>query len=400
MTDLRFAEHDKAQSVKLADVAGRALASSDVVKAVPDPEGEGRWKLTPITLVGVATVAVPDGSRITVRIAPKLPIQRLLFMVGHSLHRRGWRSEDVELDEEEGFVPAFTRMFVVQAEKALRQGLLKGYVQVEETSPVLRGRTRHSDQVKRHHGRAVPAEVAHDDYTADITENRLLRAAVESLLRMPEPLPANVRSRLLRLKSRLVDVSPLPAGGSRWVWSANRLNGRYHAALRLADLVLRGDSVEHRPGEVTVNGFLFNLATIFEDFVTGALRESLAGRARCELQDEQYLDERGAIRMKPDLVAYDENGVALAVVDAKYKVEKPSGFPDADLYQMLAYCTALNLTEGHLVYAKGNASHGFHRVKHAGITLHQHALDLDQPPAGVLDDIQLLANRLVAAQSM
>ena len=44
-----------------------------------------------------------------------------------------------------------------------------------------------------------------------------------------------------------------------------------------------------------------------------------------------------------------------AVIDAKYKAEKPAGYPNADLYQMLAYCTALRLSDGHLVYAKGSA---------------------------------------------
>jgi 5-methylcytosine-specific restriction enzyme subunit McrC len=38
----------------------------------------------------------------------------------------------------------------------------------------------------------------------------------------------------------------------------------------------------------------------------------------------------------------------------KYKAEKPGGFPDADLYQLLAYCTTLRLPVGHLVYAEGN----------------------------------------------
>ena len=40
-----------------------------------------------------------------------------------------------------------------------------------------------------------------------------------------------------------------------------------------------------------------------------------------------------------------------AVINAKYKAEKGAGFPNAALYQMLAYCTALRLPVGHLVYA-------------------------------------------------
>ncbi|WP_317494088.1 5-methylcytosine restriction system specificity protein McrC [Haloechinothrix sp. LS1_15] len=143
---------------------------------------------------------------------------------------------------------------------------------------------------------------------------------------------------------------------------------------------------------MTVNGFLFNLATVFEDFVTVALRDALA--SHCVMQATHHLDERDAVRVVPDLVQYAADGTPLAVADAKYKAERPEGFPDADLYQMLAYCTALNLQEGHLVYAKGTAPHGSHRVKHAGIDIHQHALDLDQAPSALLADVHVIAERL------
>ncbi len=102
----------------------------------------------------------------------------------------------------------------------------------------------------------------------------------------------------------------------------------------------------------------------------------------------------GCLETTQDIICNNHDGVPLAVVDAKYKAEKPAGFPDADLYQMLAYCTALNLADGHLVYARGNAPHGSHRVKYAGITIHQHALELNQNPTKVLENIEKLAQRL------
>lgn len=61
---------------------------------------------------------------------------------------------------------------------------------------------------------------------------------------------------------------------------------------------------------------------------------------------------------------------------------------------MLAYCTALGLPEGHLVYAKGSAPRTSHQVRHAGVTIHQHAPDLEQPPTGLLAEIALIADRL------
>ncbi|GHE26408.1 hypothetical protein GCM10018781_78580 [Kitasatospora indigofera] len=92
---------------------------------------------------------------------------------------------------------------------------------------------------------------------------------------------------------------------------------------------------------------------------------------------------------------YGPDGAPQAVADAKYKAEKSDGYPDADLYQMLAYCTALGLPEGHLVYARGNAPHAAHRVRHAGIVIHQHALDLDRPPGDLLAEVRSLARQML-----
>ncbi|WP_235716246.1 McrC family protein [Amycolatopsis sp. ATCC 39116] len=378
----------------LDDATGGALARSGLVEAAPDPETTGQWRVRAKGVVGVATVAVPDGSAVIVRIQPKLPVARLLFLLGYSRSPKGWRDEVVGVAEEPELLPAFARLFTRQAEHALGQGLLKGYVAVEETALVMRGRLRFAEQVRRHHGKLVPVEIAHDEYTTDTAENRLLRSACEVLLRLP--LPTDVRGRLLRLRADLIDVSPIPRGAVLPTWRPSRLNVRYHHALRLAELVLRNTSVEHRTGDVTVHGFTFDMARVFEDFLTVALREVLADQSgHCVLQARHHLDEDRAIRMIPDFVHYADDGTPLAVADAKYKAEKPEGFPDADLYQMLAYCTALNLPEGHLVYAKGNAPHAQHRVRNVGITIHQHALDLDQPPGDLLSSVAHLARRLI-----
>ncbi|SFL06651.1 5-methylcytosine-specific restriction enzyme subunit McrC [Streptosporangium canum] len=397
MTVIELAEHGAPLSVVLDDAAGRALAASGLVEAAPDPWSPGRWRVTAGGKVGVATVTVPGGGAVTVRITPKVPIARLLFLLGYSLDPKGWRTEEVPVDEEPELLHVLARLFAPQAETALRQGLIQGYRTAEETALIVRGRIREADQIRRHHGRLMPLEIVHDDYTADIAENRLLRTACERLLRLPG-VPGDVRGRLLRLRARLADIMVIGTGQEPPKWRPSRLNARYHRALRLAEIVLRGASVEHRPGDVIVSGFLFDLAKVFEDFVTVALREALADSdGHCVLQATGYLDERDAIRMAPDFVWYAEDGTPLAVADAKYKAERPKGFPDADLYQMLAYCTALNLREGHLVYAKGDAPHAAHRVRHAGITLHQHALELDQPPAGLLAEVQALARRLTAS---
>jgi 5-methylcytosine-specific restriction enzyme subunit McrC len=92
---------------------------------------------------------------------------------------------------------------------------------------------------------------------------------------------------------------------------------------------------------------------------------------------------------------WEAGGTVFAVVDAKYKAEKPEGFPNADLYQLLSYCTVLGLDEGHLIYAKGNEPVDRHTVQGSGVVIHCHALDLSAAPAKMLRQVDYLA-RLVS----
>ncbi|MFC8369907.1 McrC family protein [Streptomyces sp. NPDC057239] len=394
---VELVEHAPAVSVALPDGVGRALAALRVVDAAPDPYSPGRWSLRAGSKVGAVTVAVPGhGDPLTVRITPKVPIARLFFLLGYSLDPAGaWQGGEVDVAEHREVLPALAHAVERQVDRALRQGLLQGYRVAEETSPVVRGRIREAEQIRRRFGATLPVEVAYDDFTTDIAENRILRAAVERLLRLPG-VPREVRRRLLHQRARLADVTVLVRGRPLPEWRPSRLNARYHQALRLARAVLEDASPEHGPGGLRVEGFLFDMNKLFEDFVTVALREALRGSGHvARFQDPLHLDEARTVRMKPDLVLYGPDRAPCAVADAKYKVERPGGYPDADLYQMLAYCTALGLAEGHLVYAKGNAGHAAHRVRHAGTVLHQHALDLDQDPAGLLTDIAEVAARLV-----
>ena len=67
------------------------------------------------------------------------------------------------------------------------------------------------------------------------------------------------------------------------------------------------------------------------------------------------LDEESLIGLEPDFTWW-RGGECLWVGDAKYKnLEGPGARKPSDLYQMLAYATALDLPGGTLIYAKGEA---------------------------------------------
>lgn len=101
--------------------------------------------------------------------------------------------------------------------------------------------------------------------------------------------------------------------------------------------------------------------------------------------------------MRPDVVWLDADGRPVAVVDAKVKAERPSGFPNADVYQALAYATTLGLDAAHLVYAGGNEPVQAYVARGSGVRIHAHALDLAQPPGMLLEQVAALAQVIATA---
>ena len=248
--------------------------------------------------------------------------------------------------------------------------------------------------MRRHHGLPLLLEIRHDEFTTDIPENRILRAACKRMLAVPR-VDAEARRMLRRLLRDFTDVTPLTRGESVPLWRPTRLNARYHPALRLAELVLHAISVEHESGGVAVNGFLLDMPRLFENFVTVALREVLTATygGRVEAQARNYFDQAAQVVLRPNIV-WKVRGTVVAVIDAKYKAEKPAGYPNADLYQLLAYCTVLDLRRGHLVYAKGNEDAAHHIVRRSGIEISCNALDLNQEPQQLLSQIGALAQSI------
>ncbi|WP_068396388.1 McrC family protein [Kribbia dieselivorans] len=391
MRRLILTEGDPATAIPLSQGEAEALSAAELA-VVSREAGSPEWWVSAGTKVGVARV----GS-LHVTIRPKVTMDRMVFLMGYARKPTFWRNHAVLLDVEPDLPEALAHAFTRLVYGAIEQGLLQGYKTVDDSLPVLRGRIRVVDQVSRRFGVGLPLEVIYDDFTIDIAENQILLAAAVRLLRMPG-LSAEARQKLQRLRQQLVGVSELRRGSAVPVWQPTRLNARYHAPLHLAELILAGDSFEQRVGDLEVSGFVFDMWRIYEDFVTVALRESLApfGGA-ASLQHRMHLDEAEAVPMRPDFFWTSLDGHQV-VVDAKYKAEKPAGFPQADLYQMLAYCTVLGLDEGHLVYAKGNDIPALHQVVGSGVTIICHTLNLDASPASLLREVDTLAADLAVVQ--
>ena len=122
-----------------------------------------------------------------------------------------------------------------------------------------------------------------------------------------------------------------------------------------------------------------------------ALREEL-GLSQEAFRERNItsLDKRGLVHLRPDLV-WCNGRRPIFVGDAKYKRITSTDFPNADIYQMLAYCTAADLPSGLLIYASGESNPVKHCITNAGKTIEVAAIDLSGQPEDILRQVKGLA---------
>lgn len=362
-----------------------AAAISNLGIATVTPTGTDEWRVTGIRKVGTIRLGERE-----IRISPKVPIAKLFHLLAVSQQWGDWREELVHLDKATDLYPAIADAFSALALYALRAGVLHDYLEVQSAEPTIRGRWLVGEQIRRRHGLPLPAELQYDEFTADITENRLIRSAARRLVALGG-IPQHIRGRLLRTDRMLGEAELLIRGDQIPAVPFNRRNERYRAVLGLARLILTGGSLDHHVGGFASTGFLLNLAAVFEGFVEHEVRRSAARfGGSITGQHVAALDVDGKVEIRPDIV-WTLDGRVRAVVDAKYKAEKPSGFPNADIYQMLAYCIRHEVPNGHLVYAAGNEDAARYTIVQSGTTIICHALDLDGSP----DEISAHIDRIV-----
>ncbi|MDT0321548.1 McrC family protein [Streptomyces millisiae] len=398
---LPLREGKKATEHTLTNGQAKLLGDSRLVDISP-AAGDNRWQVRARTnSPKVGAVRLGRGAdAIELRIAPKIAVDRVMFLLGYASEHADWQAEPVQAAVRDDLLPIVADAFLRGAERALRPGVLFGYRQTEATLPMLRGRLRAADQLRRHPGLPLPLEVTYDEHTPDIPENQLLLGAARRLLRLPG-LSAATRTGLRRLVAGLHGVTPPAPGVPPPAWTASRLNDRYGPALGLAELVLRGGSYELDDGRrVQVDGLLLDMAKIFETFLcrtlAEALRERTGGVTKLDHRKNprHHLDTGKRHALWPDLVHYlPGDGPDLRpvlVVDAKYKDKTASD----DLYQMLAYCLRLGVDTGHLVRVAGAPDTITIPLGTDEIRVRQHVLDLDAPPHRLRQFVAALADEL------
>jgi 5-methylcytosine-specific restriction enzyme subunit McrC len=384
---IRLREWGRVASIALEPHEIRTINESKGGVRIAATAIPGHYDLEAAQFVG--TIAGPG---LRLYIEPKVPIARVLYLLGY-LSTGPELGPRTRLHQDEQLLNAMQRLYADALDRALRRGLLHAYRVRGEALAAPRGRIDAMALVTRRFGAFPPIDCTFDDFTADTEINRRLLAAAVMLSRVrSEDVTDAVRLR--RLADRFEGVS-LGHYDPRRVdpLVLDRRSLAFAEAVRLAEIVLRNTSLELRDGHTDSAGFVVDMNAVFEQFVVRALQRAI-GKGWHEWRYHppgMTIDVGGRFRMTPDVLLEDRGSPQL-VIDVKYKSR---GSGDAgDVQQMIAYCTALGIRRAAVIYA--DVTEERHRIRKSDIEIAMFGLDLDGPPNVLEERVRALAEKIRA----
>ncbi len=256
------------------------------------------------------------------------------------------------------FIEAFLQCALDQA----RRGLLSRYMAHADDLPVIKGRFHAHGHVRRNLARPHLLHCEYDEFTADNSYNRAVRATLD-VCRTWISRTATQRlwfetharyAAITSTKMAAADVARLPR---------NRTTHRYVPVLTWCEWLLAMASPAMTAGASPAPGLLFDMNRLFEAHVA-RLEEIGAGLDRIVHTQGPplHLATRGQAEvflLKPDITVWHAGGDGTEptidrVVDAKWKRLNPQaadfGVDEADVYQLLAYAMGYGCASLELAY--------------------------------------------------
>jgi 5-methylcytosine-specific restriction enzyme subunit McrC len=352
----------------------------------------GYYLLNPQQYAGI--VALPSGGRLTIR--PRVPTSNILYMLGVAyrfpapffVHLEKFQA----LDE---VIEPVAEHFADLVDERIVGGLFRAYVDTDDNLRALRGRIDFPRDLATNSILRDRIYCRYSELTWDIPHNQIIRYVAYLLSGWPFRR-RHLAQRLSVIFNRLEEVALRPFTAlDAESFTYNRLNEPYRRLHHLCALFLDSSSLSEAAGGSEFRTFLLDMNALFEQFITQALLDRVRGPWSLIPQSRHFLDAEDRIHLRPDIVLRHRGRMG-AVADCKYKrIAGQSEFINHDYYQVLAYCTALGVRRGALIYPKHEVALGDTiQVRGSDVAIERLTIDLSGTPSDLRGEVDLLSGSL------
>lgn len=262
----------------------------------------------------------------------------------------------------------FVRIFLTRVKDLVKKGLRNGYTTIEENSSAYRGRLLVHSQIKYNAVHQERFYISRDEYNLNRPENRLLKAAINKLMKVSEsPESVSLCRQLLPYFDGAEDTDDFESDYRTIVFDNG--NRSYLSVVQWSMVFLRNKTFSIFGGENRGQALLFPMDSIFEKYVASQIRRLIKVRNKAyglnwsfkAQETSNYLfDVPRSFRIRPDIDIKPSDSVSI-ILDTKWKGlsiygKGQYGISDADMYQVYAYSKRYQSPNVYLLYPESEAS--------------------------------------------
>ena len=219
------------------------------------------------------------------------------------------------------------------AEKLIRHGLRKDYVDVTDAIEQVQGRILPVETALLNVMGVPQAKCAFQEFSDDTALNRIVKAACQRVSRISS-LNLSTRARARQVAFRMDDVGVSQPHDLRV--RVDRLSSSYSTVLPLALLVLSGLGISVSVGRQLGTAYLVRTPELIEDGLRSILKSGLDG---VSVSKRRLMLGDSGLSINPDLVFGDSR----AVGDVKYRA-LGKDWSKPDLNQIVTFATGFRAT--------------------------------------------------------
>jgi 5-methylcytosine-specific restriction enzyme subunit McrC len=406
-----FNEYEDSIPIKLTDEDKKFLRETikknendSKIKIIPS-DNEGEYILRATSYVG--TIKIPSH---IITIKPKIGHLNFFKMLLYSEKISDLPSFEnkVKIEEGEDLVDFMAKLFCESMTPIIQEGIYRNYTSVVEEISTIRGKLLVVQNIRSPRISQEKFFCEYDEFSADILENQILLYCSQLLSELVAS--EKIKEKLVRIQQQLqkegvsekiLDIYHLDQ------ITYQKFNEQYEEILKLCEFILRitwyGDFSNKE--EIPINGFLYNMNTLFQNFVTKAVEKifvdfNVDWKAREQILENIPIIPDGIPTkiidpgiLKPDIVIRTKKNVAKLIIDTKYKDHDP---PAADYYQSLAYALTMDCPVLLLLPKFGDRrKEDFKLIPEfdKDVKISVRSIDLSEDPEGT-KYIELIKNRL------
>ena len=276
--------------------------------------------------------------------------QLLWKMLSVVYNLKSLEATEASLEKHSGrLIDILISAFLKIVSSIVHRGLRSDYVRIQAERHFIKGRLRVNQQLRQPLSKQHKFQIEYDCFLPNRPENRLLKTALQKVLKWTLDSDNQRHIRQLLLHFDEIPTS-IQAKQDLISWSTQRDMVYYQTAKPWVELIITEQTPWFNKGSWQGISLLFPMEKLFEKYVAKQLKKQLVNNFELRTQlNNKYLvkhktkqKEKPLFQLKPDLaIQHRQDNKLLLILDTKWKLLDISsyqyGLKQSDFYQMFAY---------------------------------------------------------------